>query len=96
MDSTILLLIALAVGLVVGVIINRIISSTVQKNKNKDLEEKADAILKEAELAGENIKKDKILEAKEKFLRLKSEFEDEMNRKKNLIITNENKIRQRE
>ena len=40
-------------------------------------------LIKEAELTSENIKKDKILEAKEKFLKLKAEFEEEPNEKKN-------------
>ena len=37
---------------------------------------------KEAELEAENIKKDKIIEAKEKLLKMKQEFEEEANRKK--------------
>ena len=53
-------------------------------------------ILKEAQLSAESIKKDRVLEAKEKYLKLKSEFEEESNRKKNQIITNENKLKQRE
>lgn len=61
-----------------------------------ELEQKAQLILKEAEIAAENLKKDKILEAREKILKMKSEFEEEANRKKNLIISNEQKIKQRE
>src|SRR5690606_3742868 len=59
-------------------------------------EEKSRLILKEAEIAAENLKKDKILEAKEKILKMRSEFEEEANRKKSQIITNEQKLRQRE
>ncbi len=59
-------------------------------------EEKARLIVKEAELQAENIKKDRILEAKEKFLKMKQEFEEDANRKKNQIINNEQKIKQRE
>ncbi len=62
----------------------------------EETEEKSKLILKEAEIAAENLKKDKILEAKEKILKMRSEFEDEANRKKSQIITNEQKIRQRE
>lgn len=84
------------VGLTAGVLVSR---SLLQK-KNRDLEQKAkkqsELILKEAEITAENIKKDKILEAKEKFLKLKSEFEEEASRRKNQIITNENKLKQRE
>lgn len=59
-------------------------------------EDKAALILKEAEITSETIKKDKILEAKENIMKMKSEFEEEANRKKNQIIANEQKIKQRE
>ena len=68
------------------------------KNKNAKLEEetkeKVKSMLREAELTAETIKKDRILEAKEKYLKLKSEFDEEMNNKKSIILTNENKVKQ--
>ncbi|MBX2968418.1 MAG: ribonuclease Y [Cyclobacteriaceae bacterium] len=66
------------------------------KRKQKEAEARANLVLKEAEIAAENLKKDKLLEAKEKILKMKSEFEEEANRKKNQIISNEQKIKQRE
>lgn len=70
------------------------------KNNSKKLEaearEKAKSIIREAEINAEGLKKDKILEAKEKYLRLKSDFEEEVGKKKNILITNENKLKQRE
>jgi len=53
-------------------------------------------IIKEAELQAENIKKDRIIDAKEKLMKMKQEFEEEANRKKNQIIANEQKVKQRE
>lgn len=89
-------IIAGVVGLVAGVVLGRIFP----QKKNKDFEEKAqkeaELIVKEAAITADNIKKDKILEAKEKFLKLKSEFEEEASRRKNQIIGNENKLKQRE
>ncbi|MEQ8425551.1 MAG: ribonuclease Y [Cyclobacteriaceae bacterium] len=64
--------------------------------KQIDLDEKYKSMVREAELQAENIKKDKIIEAKEKLLKMKQEFEEEANRKKNQIINNEQKIKQRE
>ena len=64
--------------------------------QEEEIKEKKKLLLKEAETSAENIKKEKIYEAKEKFLKLKSEFEEESNRKKNILITNENKLKQRE
>lgn len=66
------------------------------KERELKLKEEADFIIREAKINAENIKKDKIYEAKEKYLKLKSEFEEESNRKKNILITNENKLKQRE
>ncbi len=79
-----------------GVFIGKTLVAKTNKNKELELEEKAKLILKEAEISAENIKKDKILEAKESFLKLKAEFEEEVSRKKNQIISNENKLKQRE
>ncbi|GAB5524503.1 MAG: ribonuclease Y [Roseivirga sp.] len=92
-------IVTLGVGvaaLAAGVFIGRVMLQKLNKKTVQEQEEKAKLIIKEAELTAETIKKDRILEAKEKFLKLKSEFEEESNRKKNQIITNENKLRQRE
>lgn len=76
------------------------IAGALIKNKNAKLEEetreRVKSMLREAEINAESIKKDRILEAKEKYLKLKSEFDEEMGNKKNIIITNENKVKQRE
>jgi len=76
------------------------IAGALIKNKNSKLEEetreRVKSMLREAEINAESIKKDRILEAKEKYLKLKSEFDEEMGNKKNIIITNENKVKQRE
>lgn len=66
------------------------------RKNEKALDEKTNLIIKEAELQAENIKKDKIIEAKDKLFKMKQEFEEEANRKKNQIISNEQKIKQRE
>ncbi|MFM7023853.1 MAG: ribonuclease Y [Flavobacteriales bacterium] len=57
---------------------------------------KAKVILANAEKEGEQIKKDKILQAKEKFLELKSEHEKVINERNQKAAANENKITQRE
>lgn len=92
--------IAIIVSTVASVIVGLLIGSAISKKKqarvNEETEEKSKLILKEAEIAGENLKKDKILEAKEKILKMRSEFEEEANRKKSQIISNEQKIKQRE
>jgi ribonucrease Y len=89
--------IIIALGcLVAGVAVGKFILGSSAGKKIQEAEEQKNRILKEAELQAEAIKKDKILEAKEKYIKLKAEFEEEVSRKKNMIITNENKVKQRE
>jgi len=53
-------------------------------------------IIQEAHAEAEVIKKDKILQAKEKFLQLKSEHEKEINARNAKMLANENRIKQKE
>lgn len=97
METTV---IAIVAGIIATIVLSPLIGSWLYNRKLKkneaDAEAKAKLIIKEAEIAAENLKKDKILEAKEKLLKMKSEFEEEANKKKSLIISNEQKIKQRE
>lgn len=83
-------------GMIVGFTISRILAKRSQNKQISEAKSKADIIIKEAEVKAEGIKKDRIHEAKEKYLKLKTEFEEESNRKRNQIISNENKVKQRE
>jgi ribonuclease Y len=62
----------------------------------EETRERVKVLLKDAEISAEAIKKERMLEAKEKYLKLKAEFDEDMNNKKNIIIVNENKVKQRE
>ena len=63
---------------------------------NVVLKKKKEQILKDAEKEGENIKKDKIFQAKEKFLQLKGEHEQFINDKNSAILQAENRVKQKE
>ena len=62
--------------------------------RNVILKKKGSQIIRDAEIQGENIKKEKIFQAKEKFLQLKSEHEKEVNEKNFQIQQFENKLKQ--
>src|SRR3990170_3589769 len=94
--TVIAIVVALVAAIPVGLIFGSLLYKRKQSRRLEETDEKSKLILKEAEIAAENLKKDKILEAKEKILKMRSEFEEEANRKKSQIITNEQKIRQRE
>ncbi len=96
MPDILLFLLDAAVSAVVGAVIVYFVIKKTTKKTEEDAQQRAAEILKNAEITAENIKKDRILEAKEKYLRLKSEFEDDTNKKKQIILQNEQKIKQRE
>jgi ribonuclease Y len=66
------------------------------KKQEQSANDKAAQIVKDAEQQAEHIKKQRQLEAKEKFLQLKAEHEKEVNQKNNTISQKENTIRQKE
>lgn len=96
MSTTAYIIITALIALGVGIVIGRFLLRQIFQKQEAAAREKAQLIIREAELNAEGIKKDRILEAKEKYLRLKSEFEEDVNKKKNIIIQNENKVKQRE
>jgi ribonuclease Y len=70
-----------------GAVVMFIVNNNLQKNK-------ANTLLKDAESQAEIIKKKKELEAKEKFLQLKSDHEKDVNQRNIAVIQNENRLKQ--
>jgi ribonuclease Y len=88
-----LLLVAVA-GLIIGLVLAKFLFRKNIKRQEDESDRKAHMILKEAKIKAESLKKEKIFQAKERYLKLKSEFETEANRKKNQLISNERKLKQ--
>jgi ribonuclease Y len=78
---------------VTGVILGGVITGTIL---NRALERKRDALLKEAMDKAEVVKKEKILQAKEKFLQLKAEHEKFVHEKNEEVSKAENRLKQKE
>ncbi len=91
-----MLLLSDIVALMAGILVGRFIFRRSFKKKEEEAHERVQELLKNAEVTAENIKRDRILEAKEKFLKLKSEFEEDANKKRGILQSNEQKLRQRE
>lgn len=94
MDSIIIAYILIA--LLIGVGIGRYLLRTLLKKQELAAQAKADKIVKDAEHDAERLKKQRLLEAKEKFLQLKSDHEKEVNQKNNAINQKENSLKQKE
>ncbi len=96
-QTTIIILIATGVAaLVIGGFIAWAIVKRSYKAKELIAGDKAKMILKEAESEAEVLKKNKILEAKEKFFQLKTEHEKAIVEKDKNINIAENRIKQKE
>ena len=87
------MMITLAITSIIALIIGYISASTVLR---KSIERKSENILKDAEKASEQLKKDKILQAKEKFIELKSEHEKFINSRNQKISDLESKAKEKD
>jgi ribonuclease Y len=93
---TIELIVVGIVTLLAGFLIAHVVLKKGLNDHEQNSKEKASQILKEAESQGEILKKNKMLEAKEKFLQLKAEHEQEINNKNNLAAQRDNSLKQKE
>jgi len=96
MEPPVLIPLAALVGIVAGIVIARFLFKRNNKRQEEASREKAELIINEAKSKAESIKKEKLLQAKEEFLKKKNEFDTEANHKKNQLINNERKLKQRE
>ena len=84
-------------GIIIGVVIGLVAGSLVMFLMQKSiLKGKAENILKEAEAQGEAIKKDKVLQAKERFLQLKDEHEKAVRNRERTVQSLEDKTKSKE
>jgi ribonuclease Y len=84
------------VCLLLGIVLGKIIFSKNTRKKIEDAENEAKQILTAAELKAETTKKEKILEAKEKFVQLKAEFDKEVLERNKKLSDIENRTKQKE
>lgn len=96
MDQNVVFIIVGLLALLLGIIAGKLIFA---KNTRKQIEEaefQVQRIVSEAEIKAETLKKEKILEAKEKFVALKGEHDKEVLEKNRKISDTENRIKQKE
>src|SRR3954468_13201240 len=96
MDSTLITTIAAVAALIIGILLGKVIFAKNTQQKIADAELQAQKIILEGQTTAENLKKDRLLEAKEKFLSLKSEHEKETMARNQKLADAENRIKQKE
>ena len=78
-------IIIILIGLVAGFLISKILDKNSASTTINNAKSEAERIINSSKIEGENLKKDKIFQAKERFLELKSEHEKHiLNREKDL------------
>ena len=94
------MILPIILGVLAGVAIGFIIFKALEKSKGKKIldntRKEAASIIKEATIDAESIKKEKILQAKEKFIELKSEHENVILAREKKISEVEKRVREKE
>ena len=96
MEPNILFIIIGAIALTSGLLLGKFVFA---KNTNKliqDAEDQAKKVIADGQLQAENLKKEKLLEAKEKFVQLKSDYDRDVLQRSQKANEAENRIKQKE
>ncbi|MGB2397733.1 MAG: ribonuclease Y [Flavobacteriaceae bacterium] len=96
MTTSIIIAAAAAGGLLFGIIAMRILQQSQSNSRIKKSEQQAKRIIKKAHQESDRIKKDKMLQAKERFIELKSEHEKEIFNREKKISEVEKRMREKE
>ncbi len=96
MDATVITSIIGVAALVVGIIAGKLIFAKNTRQQVEDAGKQSQKILSDAQISAENLKKEKLLEAKERFVQLKSEYEKEVLDRNRKINESEVRIKQKE
>jgi len=96
MDLSITTLLIGAAALIVGILLGKIIFAVNTKKKIEEAELQASKIIEEGKAKAETLKKEKLLEAKEKFVQLKAEHDKEVMQRNQKVHEGENRIKQKE
>jgi ribonucrease Y len=89
-------IIAGAIALVLGIIAGKFLFAKNTTKKLEEAEAQAKKTVADAQVAAENLKKEKLLEAKEKFVQLKAEHEKDVLEKNRRANDAESRIKQKE
>ncbi|HUR10607.1 MAG TPA: ribonuclease Y [Flavitalea sp.] len=96
MEPNVLTYIVGGVALLIGIILGKLLFAKNTKKKIEEAQQDARKILADAQTNAETLKNQKLLEAKEKFLQLKSEHDKEVFEKNRKLGESENRARQKE
>ena len=96
MTTSILITAAALGGALLGIVVQQLIQRSKAQNKIKKSEQQAKRIIKKAHQESDRIKKDKMLQAKERFIELKAEHEKVIFNREKKISEIEKRARDKE
>ncbi len=84
------------VALIIGIFLGKVLFAKNTQKRIDEAEQQAKKIIADGQVTADNLKKDRLLEAKEKYLQLKSEHEKEVLQRNQKILESENRTKQKE
>ena len=96
MDNIVTIIITAVAALTVGFIIAKMLEKNNASTAIASAKKEAASIIKNAEKEGDSLKKDKMLQAKERFIELKSEHEKVINSRERKMVEAEKRTRDKE
>lgn len=96
MEPIIVYIIIGAAALVTGIILGKLIFAKNTKKLITEAEQQAQKIISDGQLQAETLKKEKLLEAKEKFVQLKADHDRDVMQRNQKIVEGESRIKQKE
>jgi ribonuclease Y len=83
-------------ALIAGILLGKFIFAKNTKKQVEEAEQQAQKIISDAKTQAETLKKEKLLEAKEKFVQLKSDHDKEVFQRNQKLSEAENRVKQKE
>ena len=96
MEPNILSILIGGVSLIVGTVLGKVFFAKNTKKTVEDAKSEAQKIVSDAQSQAETLKKEKILEAKEKFVQMKADHEKDVLVRTQKLSESENRIKQKE
>lgn len=85
-----------AVALIIGILLGKFLFAKNTKKQVEEADQQSQKIISDAKTQAETLKKEKILEAKEKFVQLKADHDKEVFQRNQKLSEAENRLKQKE
>ncbi|MBL7735478.1 MAG: DUF3552 domain-containing protein, partial [Chitinophagaceae bacterium] len=96
MESNIFIYIIGGIALIIGIVTGKFLFAKNVKRTVEEAEQQARKTITDAQTTAENLKKEKLLEAKERFVQLKAEHDKETLERTRKLVDSENRAKQKE